>query len=364
MTLKDSTAAIIFAGIAGWDLALRLAGWGDRPVWTGSCPCQPLSGAGQRNGHADERHLWPAFHRLIAERRPPTVFGEQVAGKDGREWFAAVRADLERLGYACGAADMPAAGVGAPHILSGLDSTAKSGNISAPALGQVRPSLLAPAVQRVDGDARCRGGALEAQTLWAACSSYRLRAGIGKARTIRARGRCGRPAKGRARQRPGIFQHRPWCSSGGEARRVSPTPESERSIAVEAQGSIAQLLAIPQDGGDAGDDDPLASRKADIRAASGKALLVERVNSGWGEGKVAAPQSDWKQQQRLGPQCRRLWRSSGAMHGFTSEFGTGSGAEPSPLSADGTASWRCGRVGRCQGLPNPDPSAPLRLRSP
>ena len=59
---------------------------------------------------------WPAFHRLIAERRPPTVFGEQVAGKDGREWLAAVRADLERLGYACGAADMPAAGVGAPHI--------------------------------------------------------------------------------------------------------------------------------------------------------------------------------------------------------------------------------------------------------
>ena len=113
--------------------------------------------------------------------------------------------------------------------------------------------------------------------------------------------------------------------------------ESERSIAVEAQGPIAQLLAIPQDGGDAGDDDPLASLKADIRAARGKALLVERVNSGWGEGKVAAPQSDWKQ-QRLGPQCRRLWRSSGAMHGFTSEFGTGSGAEPSPLSADGTAS--------------------------
>ena len=105
-----------FAGIAGWDLALQFAGWGDNPVWTGSCPCQPLSSAGQRKGHVDERHLWPAFHRLIAECRPPTVFGEQVASKDGREWLSAVRADMEHLGYACGGADMPAAGVGAPHI--------------------------------------------------------------------------------------------------------------------------------------------------------------------------------------------------------------------------------------------------------
>lgn len=106
-----------FAGIGGWPLALALAGWPeDREVWTGSCPCQPLSSAGQRRGHADERHLWPAFQRLIAQRRPATVFGEQVASKDGREWLAGVRADLEHLGYAVGAADLPAAGVGAPHI--------------------------------------------------------------------------------------------------------------------------------------------------------------------------------------------------------------------------------------------------------
>ena len=106
-----------FAGIGGWSLALRLAEWpDDRPVWTGSCPCQPLSGAGQRKGHADERHLWSAFYSLIAECRPATVFGEQVASKDGREWLAGVRADLEDVGYACGAADMPAAGVAAPHI--------------------------------------------------------------------------------------------------------------------------------------------------------------------------------------------------------------------------------------------------------
>lgn len=115
--LKEYTQCHFFAGIGGWSLALRMAGWADdAPVWTGSCPCQPLSSAGQRKGHADERHLWPAFYRLVAERRPATVFGEQVAGKDGFEWLAGVRADLEDAGYACGAADLCAAGAGSPHL--------------------------------------------------------------------------------------------------------------------------------------------------------------------------------------------------------------------------------------------------------
>lgn len=106
-----------FAGIAGWPLALEMAGWPtDAPVWTGSCPCQPFSAAGKRKGVDDERHLWPEFARLIDECRPSTVFGEQVASKDGRAWLAAVRADLEAMGYAVGAADLCAAGVGAPHI--------------------------------------------------------------------------------------------------------------------------------------------------------------------------------------------------------------------------------------------------------
>ena len=114
--LKGYTQCHFFAGIAGWSLALRLAGWpDDRPVWTGSCPCQPFSGAGRRKGAADERHLWPAFFRLIAECQPSTVFGEQVAGKLGLEWLAAIRLDLEDVGYACGATDLPVASIGAPH---------------------------------------------------------------------------------------------------------------------------------------------------------------------------------------------------------------------------------------------------------
>jgi DNA (cytosine-5)-methyltransferase 1 len=105
-----------FAGIGGWPLALRMAGWTGGPVWTGSCPCQPFSAAGKQRGADDERHLWPEFLRLIAECRPPAVFGEQVASKLGRTWLAGVRADLEALGYGVGCADLCAAGVGAPHI--------------------------------------------------------------------------------------------------------------------------------------------------------------------------------------------------------------------------------------------------------
>ena len=77
--------------------------------------------------------------------------------------------------------------------------------------------------------------------------------------------------------------------------------ETERSLADEAQGPLAQILAIPQDGGDDDDDNPLKMIKADIAKARGKALLVETTSAGWAEGKSAAPQSDWKQ-QRLGPQ--------------------------------------------------------------
>jgi len=106
-----------FAGIGGWSYALRLAGWSDdRFIWSGSCPCQPFSAAGKGLGHADERHLWPAWFALIRECRPVALVGEQVSGRKGMAWFDHVRADLESCGYAAAAADLCAAGKGAPHI--------------------------------------------------------------------------------------------------------------------------------------------------------------------------------------------------------------------------------------------------------
>jgi DNA (cytosine-5)-methyltransferase 1 len=125
--LEGVTQAHFFAGIGGWPLALRLAGWpGDLPVWTGSCPCQPFSVAGCRKGERDKRHVWPAFFSLIAERLPPVVFGEQVASPLGREWLSGVRSDLEGLGYAVGGGDLPAACVSAPQLRQRLFWVASS----------------------------------------------------------------------------------------------------------------------------------------------------------------------------------------------------------------------------------------------
>jgi DNA (cytosine-5)-methyltransferase 1 len=115
--LAGFTQCHFFAGIGVWSYALRCAGWPDnRPIWTGSCPCQPFSAAGKGKGFADERHLWPSFFHLISQCRPVTVFGEQVASKSVLAWFDLVQADLASARYSCGVTDTCSAGFGAPHI--------------------------------------------------------------------------------------------------------------------------------------------------------------------------------------------------------------------------------------------------------
>lgn len=115
--LKSYAQCHFFAGIGGWSYALRLAGVPDGvPVWTGSCPCQPFSAAGKQLGAADERHLWPVWFKLIQQRNPSVVFGEQVASKKALAWLDGVFCNLEGASYACAAADLCAPGVGAPHL--------------------------------------------------------------------------------------------------------------------------------------------------------------------------------------------------------------------------------------------------------
>lgn len=120
-----------FAGGGLWSVAARLAGWpDDRPLWTGSCPCQPFSAAGKGLGTDDPRHLWPDFHRLISARRPAVVMGEQVAGAPGYGWFDGVRTDLESEGYASRAVDFPACSVDAPHQRNRLYWIATDGRVA------------------------------------------------------------------------------------------------------------------------------------------------------------------------------------------------------------------------------------------
>ena len=113
--LRGYTQCHFFAGIGVWSHALRNAGWSDdRPVWTGSCPCQPFSAAGKQKGFDDDRHLWPVWHKLIDQCRPAIVLGEQVAS--ALDWLDLVSADLEASGYAFAASDLCAAGFGGAHI--------------------------------------------------------------------------------------------------------------------------------------------------------------------------------------------------------------------------------------------------------
>lgn len=101
-----------FCGIGGWPLALEMAGWGDEPVWTGSCPCQPFSSAA-RGRNKDDRDIWPAWRELIAARRPRAVLGEQVPKA---WWLDRTADDMEALGYSFGAVSLQAFSVGADHL--------------------------------------------------------------------------------------------------------------------------------------------------------------------------------------------------------------------------------------------------------
>lgn len=127
--LRQFTQCHFFAGIGGWSYALRLAGWpDDKPVWTGSCPCQPFSTAGKGRGKSDERHLWPVWFNLIRKCRPSTIFGEQVETAINHGWLDDLQDDLERENYRVGAVGLPACSVGAPHIRQRLWFVADTDN--------------------------------------------------------------------------------------------------------------------------------------------------------------------------------------------------------------------------------------------
>jgi len=222
--LKGFTQCHFFAGIGGWSYAARLAGWDDdRPLWTGSCPCQPFSAAGKQRGTSDERHLWPVFYELIRQSNPPVVFGEQVASRLGRDWLAGVRADLETVGYAVGAADLCAAGVGAPHIRQRLWWVADSGR------GSVRDCGLKLAGAQGKTKEKARQQRFRADTGNGSPGS-RLGDSYGKGLEKRASKAGLLREKGLASSRQTVELSSQWSGSyipcaDGKARRLEPSIE-------------------------------------------------------------------------------------------------------------------------------------------
>jgi len=109
--VRHYTQAHFFAGIGGWSYAARLAGWpDDRPLWTGSPPCQGLSSA--TRGRPRQQDMWPCWYTLVEQCRPVVIAGEQVPKA---AWIDQVASDLKAMDYAFGAVVLPAYLVGADH---------------------------------------------------------------------------------------------------------------------------------------------------------------------------------------------------------------------------------------------------------
>ena len=75
----------------------------------------------------------------------------------------------------------------------------------------------------------------------------------------------------------------------------------ELRLGQELAGPVGQLIALPQDagadgeveGGEGEGADPLAPLRRELGGLSGRLALVETTAAGWGEGRAAAPSSDW-----------------------------------------------------------------------
>jgi DNA (cytosine-5)-methyltransferase 1 len=231
-----------FAGVGGWAYAAKLAEWpDDLRLWTGSCPCQPFSTAGEGRGHDDPRDLWPHFFRLIRARRPAHVVGEQVAGKAGLGWLDRVRADLARQDYASRGVDIPACAVDAPNIRSRLYWRAMAdaqrlglGGRPGQPCGDVADGPQARRPQGADGPAERHGGGLADRPM------------VDAARDRWGEGRAERRVRGRGNASADAAPSRDLADAGRERRRTGLRSGSRHVDMGDAAGQGQQGLSVAE----------------------------------------------------------------------------------------------------------------------
>ena len=86
-----------------------------------------------------------------------------------------------------------------------------------------------------------------------------------------------------------------WAASAG-----SLAAYTEKRLSEEAAGAVGRVIPLPAAMTGPGSADKLEAFKADFSALKGRATFVPTTADGGGEGRVAAPPRDWKQ-ERIGP---------------------------------------------------------------
>ena len=90
----------------------------------------------------------------------------------------------------------------------------------------------------------------------------------------------------------------PWSWAASAGRLAGYT---EERLGDDASGNVARVVPMPAAMVGAGAADKLAALKTDMSTSKGKAFFLPTTSDGGGEGRVAAPARDWKQ-ERIGPE--------------------------------------------------------------
>ena len=120
-TLRRYQQLHLFAGIGGFPLGMRMAGFPeDISVITGGFPCQDVSVGGRQAGLNGQRStLWFEYYRIIRDLRPQWVLAENVCGilsNESGRFFGRVLSDLANGGYHATWQVLCARDFGAPHL--------------------------------------------------------------------------------------------------------------------------------------------------------------------------------------------------------------------------------------------------------